>query len=114
MAGCPSLLNEVMEMEKDEFVKDFNEFYAEVKNIGLRIPVNNIAMLYAIYRKDLRTDRVNSNGFFNGSHQKPTDKQRQYLQDLAQERGYLVTNEMLDKMTRDEVSQEITRILGGE
>jgi hypothetical protein len=103
-----------MEMEKDEFVKDFNEFYAEVKNIGLRIPVNNIAMLYAIYRKDLRTDRVNSNGFFNGSHQKPTEKQRQYLQDLGRTHGYLVTDAMIDKMTREEASQEITKILGGE
>lgn len=101
-------------MEKDKFVKDFNEFYAEVKNIGLRIPVNNIAMLYAIYRKDLRTDRINGNGFINGNPQKPTEKQRQYLQDLAETHGYLVTDAMLDKMTREEASKEITKILGGE
>jgi len=103
-----------MEMEKDAFVKDFNEFYVEVKNIGLRIPVNNIAMLYAIYRKDLRTDRINDKGFMNGNLQKPTDKQRQYLRDLADAHGYLVTDTMLDKMTREEASKEITRILGGE
>ena len=101
-------------MEKDEFVKDFNAFYAEVKNIGLRIPVNNIAMLYAIYRKDLRTDRINGSGLTSTSAQKPTEKQRQYLQDLAETHGYLVTDTMLDKMTREEASQEITRILGGE
>ena len=101
-------------MEKDEFVKDFNEFYTEVKNIGLRIPVNNIAMLYAIYRKDLRTDRINGNGYITGSNQNSTERQKQYLRDLAETRGYLVTEEMLDDMSREEASKTIKTILEGD
>jgi hypothetical protein len=50
-------------VNKVEFVKGTSEFYAEIRREGIEASVKDIASLYAIYRKDLRTDRINGNNF---------------------------------------------------
>lgn len=46
-------------MDKAEFVKDFSEFYIELRKEGVDELFKNITMLYAIYKKDRWADRFN-------------------------------------------------------
>jgi len=57
-------------MDKAEFVKDFSEFYAELRKEDIDELLKNVTTLYAIYRKDLRADR------FNNRSQSDTGKER--------------------------------------
>jgi len=81
-------------MEKEEFVKDFSEFFGEIKKEGVEASVQDIAMLYAIYRKDLRADRLNgskangTNGKLDDPSKEPaTERQKHYLMDLRTKRA---------------------------
>jgi len=105
-------------MEKAEFVKDFSEFYAEVRKEGIEATVKEVANLYAIYRKDLRTDRLNddnrseSNG--DPCKEPATERQKQYLMDLAYKKGFCITQIELDRMTREQASKTIDTLLEGD
>ena len=111
-------------MEKAEFVKDFAEFFIEIEREGITTSVKDIATLYAIYRKDLRADRINNkaNGNCNGingksnenSEEPATEKQKQYLMDLAYKKGLCITQRELDRMTREQASKTIDTLLEGD
>jgi len=116
-------------MNKTEFVKDFSEFYAEIRKEGIEVAVKDIATLYAIYRKDLRTDRINGkknnaerNCYGPNDIQKPddpgkepaTERQKHYLMDLAYKKGLCITQRELDKMTREQASRTIDALLEGD
>lgn len=73
-------------MDKEGFVKDFSKFFIEIKNEGVEVSLPDVAMLYAIYRKDLRAEKLNGwkNNGKNGKEGEPaTEKQKQHLMDLA-------------------------------
>ena len=89
-------------MDKAEFAKDFGEFFVEVKKEGVKAMIKDIALLYAIYRKDLRSERINSNGHNRNKFEKEcygvddirkpdnpgkepaTERQKHYCQRLAE------------------------------
>lgn len=104
-------------MEKTEFVKEFSEFYAQVMKQGIEATLNDVATLYAIYRKDLRTDRLNGNYSEVNSQQQEepaTDKQKKYLMDLAYKKGVCITQKELDRMTREQASETIDTLTEGD
>ena len=119
-------------MEKTEFAKDFGQFFQKVKNEGVEATIKDVALLYAIYRKDLRSERIkNSNGNSRNRFAKDcygisdiketedytkelaTDRQKQYLMDLAFKKGLSLTQEELDSMTRDQASKAIDTLVEG-
>lgn len=77
--------------------------------------MKDIAMLYAIYRKDLRADRLSSNNCseLDGDPGKEpaTERQKRYLMDLAYEKGFCITLTELDRMTREQASKTINTLL---
>ena len=116
-------------MNTAEFVKEFGEFCAEFKRSGIDATTEDVATLYAIYRKDLRADRFNNkkngrksdraieNG--NKSNEDPgkepaTERQKHYLMDLAYEKGLCITQKELDRMTREQASETIDTLLEGD
>ena len=71
-------------MDKTEFVKDFIEFNSEMKKSSSDLETGDITMLYAVYRKDLRANNLNNNGFKSDpTEQMATEKQKRYLLNLA-------------------------------
>jgi hypothetical protein len=108
-------------MKKSEFAKDFGEFFAEVEKEGIEATVKDMAMLYAIYRKDLRANNLNNNrnNNRNNSYEDPgkepaTERQKNYLMDLAYKKGVCITQKELDRMTREKASETIETLLGGD
>jgi len=103
-------------MDKTEFAKDFSEFSEEIKRTGVEAETRDVAVLYAVYRKDLRTDRLNKNAESNGDPGKEpaTDRQKQYLMDLAYKKGLCITQTELDRMTRERASKTIDTLLEGD
>jgi len=104
-------------MDKSEFVRDFGVFFAEIKKEGIEATVNDVATLYAIYRKDLKANRINSN--CNKSNSDPgkepaTERQKHYLMDLAYKKGLCITQRELDRMTREQASKIIDTLLEGD
>jgi len=104
-------------MNKSEFARDFSDFYSEVQKAGVEITIRDVATLYAIYRKDLRTELMKGNKEIhiesNGG-QPATEKQKEYLMDLAYKKGFCITQTELDKMTREQASKTINALLGGD
>ena len=45
-------------MDKTQFLNDFNGFYVKVQKEDIDVTFADIATLYAIYRKDVRTIRM--------------------------------------------------------
>lgn len=119
-------------MDKTEFAKDFGEFFVEVKKEGVEAEIKDISLLYAIYRKDLRSERFNSNGNNRNKFEKEcygvddirklddpgkepaTERQKQYLMDLAYKKGLCITQTELDRMTREQASRTIDTLLEGD
>jgi hypothetical protein len=119
-------------MDKAGFAKDFGEFFVEVKKEGVQATIKDVALLYAIYRKDLRSERINSNGHNRNKFEKEcysvddirkpdnpgkepaTERQKQYLMDLAYKKGLCITQTELDRMTREKASRTIDTLLEGE
>lgn len=100
-------------MDKSEFVKDFIEFNSEIKTAISELGTGDIAMLYAIYKKDLRADRLNGGGNAGTDKQKATDKQKHYLLTLAKAKGAKLTESDINKMTRKQASEAIEILLEG-
>ena len=107
-------------MEKAEFVRDFSDFYVELRKEGLESQAN-ITTLYAIYRKDLRADKFNNKASSNRFNKhKPvdpgkeaaTERQKNFLMDLAYKNGVCITQKELDRMTREQTSKTINTLLG--
>ena len=98
-------------MEKSEFAKDFNEFFEEIRS-RVDATVEQATTLYAIYRKDLRANRLNKES--NTDNDMATAKQKGYLLDLAEEKGMRLTQSDVDKMTKEEASRTINALLGGD
>jgi len=69
----------------------------------------DIATLYAIYRKDIRATRFLDAKANN--QEKATEKQIQYIKDLAEKKGVDLPNKDLDNMTKEEVSKMIEELL---
>jgi len=119
-------------MDKAEFAKDFGEFFVEVKKEGVKAMIKDVALLYAIYRKDLRSERINSNGHNRNKFEKEcygvddirkpdnpgkepaTERQKHYLMDLAYKKGLYVSQIELDRMTRQQASKAIDTLLEGD
>ena len=101
-------------MDKTEFVKDFIEFNSEMKKNSADIETGDITMLYAIYRKDLRANRLNNNRFKSDvDGQMATEKQKRYLLNLAKAKNAKLTEEDITKMTRQQASKAIDTLLEG-
>lgn len=101
-------------MDKTEFVKDFIEFNSEMKKNSSDIETGDITMLYAVYRKDLRANRLNNNGFKSDvDGQMATEKQKNYLLNLAKAKGAKLTEDDINKMTRQQASRAIDTLLEG-
>ena len=101
-------------MDKTKFVKDFAEFYGEIRKEGVEATLTDIATLYAIYRKDLRAGRFNNCNESDSDKEKATERQKQFLMDLAYKNGVCVTQKELDRMTREQASKTINTLLGGD
>lgn len=100
-------------MDKAEFVKDFSDFYVELRKDGLE-SLADVTTLYAIYRKDLRADRFHTRNQSDPGKEKATEKQKQFLMDLAYKNGVCITQKELDRMTREKASRTINTLLGGD
>ena len=100
-------------MEKSEFAKDFSEFFEEIRKTGVNATAKEVTTLYAIYRKDLRADKIN-NKESNADNKMATEKQKNYLLDLAEEKSMRLTQSDVDKMTKEQASRTINALLGGD
>lgn len=99
-------------MNKTEFVKDFNEFNNAVRNAGAELETRDVAMLYAVFRKDLRADRFNNyNASSSADDQMATEKQKSYLLNLAKAKNAKLTIDDVNKMTRQQASKAIDALL---
>ena len=96
-------------MDKTEFVKDFNEFNDAVRKSGAELETRDVAMLYAVFRKDLRADRFSDNS--SGDNQMATEKQKSYLLNLAKAKNAKLTTDDVNKMTRQQASKAIDALL---
>jgi hypothetical protein len=92
-------------MEKAEFAKDFGEFYAEIRKGGIEVELTEIATLYAIYRKDLRAGKFNNGNRTEPGKEKATERQKEFLIDLAYKNGVCITQKELDGMTREQARE---------
>ena len=101
-------------MDKAEFVKDFSEFYVELRKEGIDELLNNVTTLYAVYRKDLRAERFNNRNKSDPRKEKATERQKHFLMDLAYKNGVCITQKELDRMTREQASKTINTLLGGD
>lgn len=100
-------------MDKTEFVKDFIDFNSEIKKTNEELGTGDVAMLYAIYKKDQRANRLNSNTRSNADGQMATEKQKCYLLTLAKAKGAKLTEGDINKMTRQQASKAIDTLLEG-
>jgi len=98
-------------MDKTEFVKDFNEFNDAVRKSGAKLETRDVAMLYAVFRKDLRADRFNDNTNSSTDNQMATEKQKSYLLNLAKAKNAKLTIDDINKMTRHQASRAIDALL---
>lgn len=98
-------------MDKNEFVRDFIDFNSKVKNAISELATCDIAMLYAIYKKDLRAERLNCASKGGTESIEATDKQKRYLLKLATKRGAKLTESDVSKMTRKQASEVIETLL---
>ena len=64
-------------MDKTQFINDFNGFYVKIQKEDIDATFADIATLYAIYRKDVRTIRILEAKEVN--QEKATEKQIQYI-----------------------------------
>lgn len=101
-------------MDKAEFVKDFLEFFIEIRKDGITSSVQDIVTLYAVYKKDLRADRINGNKDTDPGKEPASERQKQYLMDLAYKKGLCITQTELDRMTREQASRTIDTLLEGD
>ena len=105
---------------KKEFVEEFKEFSDELQDAGIDTTVEQAVNLFAIFRKDLRTERINGDEFIKEneivteSSELATEKQKQFLKKLADERGIDISEIEIDSMSKQEASKQITDLLGGE
>lgn len=83
--------------EKEEFWNEFAEFIA-AKSEDISLDNAELIQLFAIYRKDKRTDRINGNG------EQATEKQKAFLKRLGVEFDPQLTkeeaSELIDRATR--------------
>ena len=101
-------------MDKTEFVNDFIEFNSEMKKSSSDLETGDITMLYAVYRKDLRANRLTNNGFKSDpNEQMATEKQKRYLLNLAKAKKAKLTEDDINKMTRKQASKAIDTLLEG-
>jgi len=84
-----------------EFVEDFKELCDELREAGIEATVEQAVNLFAIFSKDLRTERINGekddvevNSTTEG--QQATEKQKQFLKRLADERGIDISEDELE------------------
>ena len=98
-------------MDKTEFVKDFNEFNDAVRKSGAKLETRDVAMLYAVFRKDLRADRFNDHNNSSIDDQMATEKQKSYLLNLAKAKNAKLTIDDVDKMTKEQASKAIDALL---
>ena len=101
-------------MDKAEFVNDFIEFNSEMKKSSSDLETGDITMLYAVYRKDLRANKLNNNGSKSDlNEQMATEKQKLYLLKLAKAKKAKLAEEDINKMTRQQASKAIDTLLEG-
>jgi hypothetical protein len=100
-------------MDKTEFVRDFIEFNSEMKKNSSDLETGDITMLYAVYRKDLRANRLNNGHKQEPQEQTATEKQKRYLMNLAKTKGAKLTESDISKMTRQQASKAIDTLLEG-
>jgi alpha-galactosidase/6-phospho-beta-glucosidase family protein len=100
-------------MEKTEFAKDSCEFFEQVRD-RIDVPIEQATILYAIYRKDLRADRLNNgNVKTNSESQRVTQKQKNYLMDLAEQKSMCLAEQDVNKMTKEQASKMIDTLTEG-
>ena len=98
-------------MDKTEFVKDFNEFNDAVRKSDVKLETRDVAMLYAVFRKDLRADRFNDNTNSSIDGHMATEKQKSYLLNLAKAKNAKLTIDDVNKMTKEQASKAIDALL---
>jgi len=105
-------------MNKTEFAKDFGEFFEEIKRTRVEVEARDVAMLFAIYRKDLRAKRIKDRDDrepnVEPGKEPASERQKQYLMDLAYKKGLCITQTELDRMTREQASKTIDTLLEGD
>ena len=100
-------------MDKTEFVNDFIEFNSEIQRTDSGLENSDITMLYAVYRKDIRANRLNNGVNPSTDKQMATEKQKRYLMNLAKTKGAKLTEDDINKMTRKQASKAIDTLLEG-
>jgi hypothetical protein len=101
-------------MDKTEFVKDFIEFNSEIQRTDSGLETGDITMLYAVYRKDIRANRLNNNNINSrADNQMATEKQKRYLMNLVKAKDAKLTEGDINKMTRQQASKAIDTLLEG-
>ncbi len=98
-------------MDKTQFINDFNGFYVKIQKEDIDATFADIATLYAIYRKDVRTIRILEAKEVN--QEKATEKQIQYIKNLAEKKGISIKKKELENLTKEEASTRIETLLGG-
>ena len=105
------------EKEIEEFVSEYAAFETSLKAKVGQIPEEQLVTLYAIFRKDARTDRMNGNGnrYKSQIDQPATEKQIATIDGLVK-RGRVKFDPSLpsvSKLTRKEASDILSAVYGG-
>ncbi|VVB74017.1 Uncharacterised protein [uncultured archaeon] len=102
------------EKEIEEFVAEYATFEKSLKAKMSQIPYEQLVTLYAIFRKDARTDRVNGNGYKSQADQPATEKQIATIEGLIK-RGRVKFDPSLppvSALTRKQASDVLSAVYG--
>jgi len=103
-----NMKNEKLE-EIGEFVAEYADFEKSLKSVVGQIPEEQLVTLYAIFRKDARTDRVNGNGYKSELDPPATEKQKAAIKGLVNRKG-MDPSISVDKMTKKEASKILSAV----
>ncbi|MGC9085776.1 MAG: hypothetical protein ACP5IT_06310 [Thermoproteota archaeon] len=103
-------------MEAKEFLAEFKRFCEELRDTGIEVKDEQAINLFAIYRKDIRANNMNSKKIDNKAGEGAklaTEKQRKLIENLAKEKGLRISQEEMDSLSKKQASRLIDKLLGG-
>ena len=101
-------------MDVKEFLAEFKRFCEELRDMGIEAKDEQATNLFAIYRKDIRANNMNSDkAVARQGARLATQRQRELIENLARERGLRIPQEEMDSLSSRQASKLIDRLLGG-
>jgi len=93
--------------EMDEFVAEYATFEKSLKSAVGQISEEQLVTLYAIFRKNARTDRMNGNNYRSVPDQPATEKQKAVINNLISRKRIELNQSVphVDNLTKKQASR---------